>query len=90
MMFAIRLRVTGLPLRSFEVEGHIFAHVLYGAMNEHFSWNLYPHEFRGVNPSLLGVVFINVQAHRPIWKTEGVECGCVCHLIPTMSRSWYR
>jgi hypothetical protein len=73
------LRVAGMLLMLFEPKRHIFTNVLYGAADEHFSWDFYPHKLGRINTSILGVEFIDIQADRAIGKAQGVESGGVSH-----------
>jgi len=47
----------------FELERHILSNILNGSSDEHLSGNFYPHEPRRVDPSILGILFINVKAY---------------------------
>jgi hypothetical protein len=47
----------------FKLKGNIFTDVLYAAAQEHFPWDFYPHKLGGVDPTVLGIEFIDIQAH---------------------------
>lgn len=66
-------------LMLFELKRNIFTDVLYGAADEQFSGDFYPHKPGRINTSILGILFIDVQAHRAIGKAQGVESGGVSH-----------
>lgn len=55
--------MTGARLLLFKSERHIFTDVLDTAVDEHFSWDFYSHKLGRVNASILGIEFVNVQAH---------------------------
>jgi hypothetical protein len=62
-VFTSRLRMTGAWLLLFKSERNIFTDVLDAAVDEHFSWDFYPHKPGRIDASILGIEFIDVQAH---------------------------
>ena len=62
-----------------ELKRHIFPNILDGPVDEHLSWNFYSDETRGVDPSILGILFIDVEAERTIRKTQGIERIRISH-----------
>jgi hypothetical protein len=68
---------------SFELNRYIFANVLYGAADEHFARDFYPHKPGRIDAPILGIEFIDIQAYRAIGKTQGVKSGGVSHGYPS-------
>ena len=62
-----------------QVEGDIFANLLNGPTDEHFAWNFHAREQGRIYSSLNRIVFIDIQAYRPVWKTNRVERIIVSH-----------
>ena len=63
----------------FQIEGDIFANLLNGPAGEHVPWDLHACEIGWIYPSLNRIVFIDVQAHRSVWKADRVECVVISH-----------
>ena len=73
--------MTGAWLLLFKSERHIFTDVLDTAVDEHFSWDFYPHKTGRIDASLLRIEFVDVQAHRAIGKTQCVESRGIRHWV---------
>jgi hypothetical protein len=85
----VALGGTGLLLRIlFELKRHIFSNILDGPANEHLSWDFYSDEARGVDPSILGILFIHVEAERTIRKTQGIEGSRIIHDRSVSLSAW--
>ena len=83
-MFILRpnhcLRGAGLLLVLFEPDCYILSNILYGSADEHLSWNFNSHELSWVDPSILSIDFINIEADRAVRKAEGIDRIGVRHL----------
>ena len=63
----------------FQIEGDVFANILDGSFDEHISRNFDARERGRIYPAFHRVVLVDVQAHRPVWKADRVECVIVSH-----------
>src|SRR5436853_7589920 len=63
----------------FQIEGDVFSNLLNGPADEHVPWYFYARESCRIYPAFDRVVFVDVQAHRPVRKANRVECDIVSH-----------
>jgi hypothetical protein len=63
----------------FQVEGDIFTNLLNGSTDKHVAGDFHASESGRIDASLNRIIFVDVEAHRPVWKADGVECVIVSH-----------
>jgi hypothetical protein len=59
----------------FEVQGDVFTYVLHRAIDKEGSRNFHSNQLSGIDTPFPGILFVDIEAHRPIRETKGVE-GC--------------
>ncbi len=63
----------------FQIEGDIFANLLNGPADKHVPRDFHARERGWIYSSFDRIIFINVQAHRPVWKADCIECVVISH-----------
>lgn len=76
----MRLCRTGFLLgRLLQLTCDVFPNILNGPGDEHLAWNFYSDEAGRINPSLMGILLIDIQADRAIRKTLSIEGSRIRH-----------
>jgi hypothetical protein len=64
----------------FQIDCDVFTNLLNSPADEQVLWNFDSREPGWIDSSLNRIFLVNVQAHRPVWKADRIECIVVSHL----------